>query len=207
MADKDLETQDGAQQKADAAESAAESYADGEIESHRQNETHATAQPPENHGNQAHITDFLDAAEYTPEADTHDRYTGQEAAAAAPVQTVNGQRGRVTVDSVTDHSGLNNVEQGQHNDFYFNQSYNFDGGQGDTLTIPVGDTSYFPLLLTVVAEEYEQADFKIIGYSRFTYVLNISGVRATVEAGKRSDVPVYVDGNFPGFWDVTLWSV
>lgn len=58
MVDKDLETQDGAQQKADAAESAAESYADGEIENHRQNETHATAQPPETHGNESHDATF-----------------------------------------------------------------------------------------------------------------------------------------------------
>lgn len=59
MADKDLETQDGAQEKADAAESAAESYADGEIESHRQNERHDTAQPPENHGNGSHDANYV----------------------------------------------------------------------------------------------------------------------------------------------------
>jgi len=52
-----------AQAKADAAENAAESYADGEIESHRQNETHSTPQPPQSHGNGAHVEDYVTASD------------------------------------------------------------------------------------------------------------------------------------------------
>lgn len=38
-------------------------------------------------------------ADYTPENDVHDRYTDGEAANAAPVQSVNGQTGNVSVGS------------------------------------------------------------------------------------------------------------
>lgn len=58
MVDKDIESKSGAQSKADAAESSAENYADTEIESHRSNEVHDTAQPPENHGNGSHTSTF-----------------------------------------------------------------------------------------------------------------------------------------------------
>ena len=83
MTDIDIETEEGAQQKADTAQSNAESHADAEIESHRSNETHDTAQPPESHDNEAHDRDFVDEG---------------EAAAAAPVQSVNGQQGDVDVN-------------------------------------------------------------------------------------------------------------
>ena len=83
MTDIDIESEEGAQQKADTAQSNAESFAESEVESHRQNETHATAQPPEEHGNDTHDRDFVDEG---------------EAAAAAPVQSVNGQEGDVEVE-------------------------------------------------------------------------------------------------------------
>ena len=84
MGDINIESEEGAQQKADQAQADAESYADAEIESHRSNETHDTAQPPESHDNEAHDREFVDEA---------------EAAAAAPVQSVNGEDGDVEVES------------------------------------------------------------------------------------------------------------
>ena len=83
MTDIDIETEEGAQQKADQAQSDAESFAVSEVESHRENETHDTAQPPQSHDNEAHDRDFVDEG---------------EAAAAAPVQSVNGQEGDVEVE-------------------------------------------------------------------------------------------------------------
>ena len=80
MPDINIESEEGAQQKADTAQSNAESHADAEIESHRSNETHDTAQPPQPHDNEAHDRDFVDEG---------------EAAAAAPVQSVNGETGDV----------------------------------------------------------------------------------------------------------------
>ena len=84
MVDVDLESEEGAQAKADQAQSDAESFAESEVESHRQNETHDTAQPPQSHDNEVHDRAFVDEG---------------EAAAAAPVQTVNGQEGDVEVDA------------------------------------------------------------------------------------------------------------
>jgi len=72
----DAETASSAQSRADSAESSAESYADAEIESHRQGETHATGQPPQRHGNESHSADYI---------------------TDAPVDSVNGQTGAVTV--------------------------------------------------------------------------------------------------------------
>lgn len=54
VSDATVESESGAQTKADAAEASAESYADTEIENHRTGETHTTAQPPEAHDNTAH---------------------------------------------------------------------------------------------------------------------------------------------------------
>ena len=84
MPDINIESEEGAQQKADQAQSDAESFAESEVESHRQNETHDTAQPPQSHDNEVHDRDFVDEG---------------EAAAAAPVQSVNGQEGDVEVDA------------------------------------------------------------------------------------------------------------
>ena len=84
MTDIDIETEEGAQQKADQAQSDAESFAESEVESHRSTETHDTAQPPQSHDNEAHDRDFVDEG---------------EAAAAAPVQSVNGEDGDVEVES------------------------------------------------------------------------------------------------------------
>ena len=84
MTDIDIESEEGAQQKADTAQSNAESFAESEVESHRQNETHDTAQPPQSHDNEAHDRDFVDEG---------------EAADAAPVQSVNDEEGDVTVES------------------------------------------------------------------------------------------------------------
>ena len=82
MVDVNLESEEGAQAKADQAQSNAESFAASEVESHRSTETHDTAQPPQSHDNEAHDRDFVD---------------GGEAAAAAPVQSVNGETGAITV--------------------------------------------------------------------------------------------------------------
>lgn len=84
VSDATLESESGAQAKANAAESSAETFADNQIESHRQNETHATAQPPQSHNNAAHTESYT---------------TSAEAAAAAPVDSVNGQTGAVSVAS------------------------------------------------------------------------------------------------------------
>ena len=84
MTDIDIESEEGAQQKADQAQSNAESFAESEVESHRSTETHDTAQPPQSHDNEVHDRDFVD---------------GGEAAAAAPVQSVNGQQGDVEIVS------------------------------------------------------------------------------------------------------------
>lgn len=70
----DAETSSNAQSKADTAESNAESYADTQVSNHNS----ATAV----HG----VGEVFDAANYTPETDTHNRYTDGEASAAAPVQ-------------------------------------------------------------------------------------------------------------------------
>ena len=82
MVDVNLESEEGAQAKADQAQSDAESFAESEVESHRSTETHDTAQPPQSHDNEAHDRDFVDEG---------------EAAAAAPVQSVNGEEGDVEV--------------------------------------------------------------------------------------------------------------
>ena len=87
MPDINIESEEGAQQKADTAQSNAESFAESEVESHRQNETHDTAQPPQSHDNEAHDRAFVDEG---------------EAAAAAPVQSVNNQTGDVTLDAEID---------------------------------------------------------------------------------------------------------
>ena len=84
MVDVDLESEEGAQAKADQAQSDAESFAESEVESHRSTETHDTAQPPQSHDNEAHDRAFVDEG---------------EAAAAAPVQSVNNQTGDVTLDA------------------------------------------------------------------------------------------------------------
>lgn len=60
VSDATLESESGAQAKADTAESNAESYADMEIENHRTGETHTNAQPPEQHDNAAHSTNFVE---------------------------------------------------------------------------------------------------------------------------------------------------
>ena len=85
MGDIDIESEEGAQAKADQAQSNAESFAESEVESHRSTETHDTAQPPQPHDNEAHDRDFVDEG---------------EAAAAAPVQSVNGEKGDTTVTEV-----------------------------------------------------------------------------------------------------------
>lgn len=69
-----------ARSKANAAQSDAEDYADGEIENHRQDETHARAQPPQTHGNGAHTSNYL---------------------TNAPVDSVNGQTGDVSIEGVS----------------------------------------------------------------------------------------------------------
>ena len=84
MVDVNLESEEGAQEKADQAQSDAESFAESEVESHRSTETHDTAQPPQPHDNEVHDRDFVDEG---------------EAAAAAPVQSVNGETGDVTLDA------------------------------------------------------------------------------------------------------------
>lgn len=56
----------------------------GSVEDHRQSETHATAQPPESHNNSAHSENYT---------------TSTEAADAAPVQSVNGDTGDVTINT------------------------------------------------------------------------------------------------------------
>jgi hypothetical protein len=101
-----------AQSKADTAESNAESYADTEIENHRSSETHAQAQPPQNHGNGSHNTNYLDSNDYNPESDTHSRYTDGEAADAAPVDSVNGQTGAVSVSSPSTASDTSVTKSG-----------------------------------------------------------------------------------------------
>ena len=58
---------------------------DGRVENHRSTETHDTAQPPQSHDNEAHDRDFVDEG---------------EAAAAAPVQSVNEQQGDVEVGGI-----------------------------------------------------------------------------------------------------------
>ena len=58
---------------------------DERVENHRSTETHDTAQPPEEHDNEVHDRDFVDEG---------------EAAAAAPVQSVNGQQGDVEVGGI-----------------------------------------------------------------------------------------------------------
>lgn len=67
VSDATLESESGAQSKADAAESSAESYADTQVSDHNS----ATAV----HG----VEEVFDAANYTPESDTHSRYTDNEA--------------------------------------------------------------------------------------------------------------------------------
>lgn len=57
---------------------------DERVENHRSTETHDTAQPPQPHDNEVHDRDFVDEG---------------EAAAAAPVQSVNGETGDVEVDT------------------------------------------------------------------------------------------------------------
>jgi len=49
----------------------------------------------------------LDVGDYNPEADTHDRYTNSEASDAAPVQTVNGKTGNVSLDALIDDGIVN----------------------------------------------------------------------------------------------------
>ena len=60
MTDIDIESEEGAQQKADQAQSNAESFAVSEVDNHRSTETHDTAQPPQSHDNEAHDRDFVD---------------------------------------------------------------------------------------------------------------------------------------------------
>jgi len=43
------------------------------------------------------VLDYLLSSEYTPESDTHDRYTDSEASSAAPVQSVGGETGDVSL--------------------------------------------------------------------------------------------------------------
>ena len=91
MTDIDIESEEGAQQKADQAQSNAESFAVSQVESHRQNETHDTAQPPQSHDNEAHDRDFVDEG---------------EAADAAPVQSVNGDVGDVEVAGLSEEEAI-----------------------------------------------------------------------------------------------------
>ena len=58
---------------------------DERVDNHRSTETHDTAQPPQSHDNEAHSRAFVDEG---------------EAAAAAPVQSVNGEKGDATVTEV-----------------------------------------------------------------------------------------------------------
>ena len=99
MVDVNLESEEGAQEKADQAQSDAESFAASEVESHRSTETHDTAQPPQSHDNEAHDRDFVDEG---------------EAAAAAPVQSVNGQQGDVEVGVIPE--GVITIWSGDESD-------------------------------------------------------------------------------------------
>jgi len=72
----------------DAAEQTAivesEGYTDTEIAAHTSDDVHDENQPPQSHDNEAHDRDLVDA---------------EEAADAAPVQSVNSQGGDVDLDS------------------------------------------------------------------------------------------------------------
>lgn len=63
VSDATVESESGAQAKADDAEASAESYADSEIENHRTGETHTAAQPPETHDNTAHSEAYTTSGE------------------------------------------------------------------------------------------------------------------------------------------------
>lgn len=48
-------------------------------------------------GRTGDVTGLFEASDYTPEADTHSRYTDAEAESAAPVQSINGKTGALEV--------------------------------------------------------------------------------------------------------------
>ena len=73
MTDIDIESEEGAQQKADTAQADAESFATSEVDDHNA----AT----DVHG----AGEVFDAADYDPEGDTHDRYTDAEAIDAVDI--------------------------------------------------------------------------------------------------------------------------
>lgn len=109
---------------------------------------------------------------------------------------------------VTDHANLENVTEGQHRELYFSQNYDFIGGTGDTISIQVDDTSYFPLLLVASAREYDLSEVFLVGINDVTYVKTIfGGGRINVGEGYTDKIVISVDSAFPGVWDVTAWSI
>jgi len=100
-----VESESGAQSKADSAESSAKSYTDNHENKNNPHSSSASDTDLSNHvndGTNPHgVTTSqigaLASTDYNPESDTHSRYTDSEAASAAPVQSVNGQGGSVTV--------------------------------------------------------------------------------------------------------------
>ena len=85
-----VESESGAQSKADSAESSAKAYTDDHEDK------------PNPHGITVGKIGALASSDYNPESDTHSRYTDGEASNAAPVQSVNGATGNVSLETGVD---------------------------------------------------------------------------------------------------------
>ena len=97
---------------------------DERVDNHRSTETHDTAQPPQSHDNEDHTRDFVDEG---------------EAAAAAPVQSVNGEEGDVVVDAPSeDNVRVEAFLRGSGLDASVPTVTEFVPGE-DSVTVPSGE--------------------------------------------------------------------